>query len=121
MSTLSPEPEPAERRAVDNPATLAIAARIVRVALARQAPVARLTPVEGSRHAGGAITFLVTVDGRRIGLVGDGREWKGTGYGTRHWWACHREDDDTAARWSPGLAFRTRTAALAALLAQDAR
>jgi hypothetical protein len=41
MSALSPEPEPV-RRAVDDPATLAIAARIVRVALAFRTRTAAL-------------------------------------------------------------------------------
>src|SRR5688500_13561135 len=69
-------------------------------------------------HAGGSVTFRVLVDGRWVGWVGDGRERRGHRYGVRRWWACWREDGDTAARWSTGLDYRSRKAALAALVAE---
>lgn len=74
----------------------------------------------GAMHAGGTVTYRVLVDGRWVGWVGDGREWRGWGYGGRRWWACWREDGDAAARWSTGLDYRTRAAALTALLAAAA-
>ena len=67
---------------------------------------------------GGATTYRVLLDNRWIGWVGDGREWTGRGFGGRRWWACWREADDAAARWSTGLDFYRRHAALIALLAQ---
>lgn len=67
-------------------------------------------------HSGGTVTYRVTVAGRWVGWVGDGRAWRGWRYGRRQWWACWREHGDTAARWSTGLAYPTRKAALAALL-----
>jgi hypothetical protein len=71
----------------------------------------------GDTHLGGTVTYVVfTDDDRMIGLLGDGREWRGHRYGGRQWWACWREDGDQAARWnSGGLAYRTRAAALSAL------
>jgi len=68
--------------------------------------LARVTDA-GARHSGGTVSHRVYLGGLWIGWVGVGREWKG--------W---REDGDTAARWSPGLAHRTCTAALAALIEQ---
>lgn len=72
-------------------------------------------------HASGEVTYRVEIDGRPVGWVGDGRPWRGWRHGGRRWWACWREAEDTAARWSSELEFGTRTAALAALLAEVAR
>jgi hypothetical protein len=69
-------------------------------------------------HEGGTVTHRVLLDGRWVGWVGDGRPWRGSTWGGRRWWACWREDGDTGARWSPGLDYLTRTAALAALIEQ---
>jgi hypothetical protein len=72
--------------------------------------------LEGT-HLGGTVTYVVfTDDDRMIGLIGDGRDWRGHRYGGRRWWAAWRQEGDTAARWnSGGLAYRTRAAALSAL------
>lgn len=80
----------------------------------------RLTRETGhdSMHNGGTVSYRVYLDGRWVGWIGDGREWKGWHYGARKWWACWREESDTAARWNPGLTHRTRTDALAALVQQ---
>ena len=67
-------------------------------------------------HGGGTVAYRVLLDGRWIGWTGDGREWCGSHYGGRRWWACWREDGDTAARWSTDLDYRTRASALSALL-----
>jgi hypothetical protein len=66
-------------------------------------------------HAGGSVTYRVYAAGRWVGWVGDGRPWRGWRYGGRKWWACWREDDDTAARWGSDLEYATRSEALAAL------
>ena len=71
--------------------------------------------------AGGEVAYRVELDGRPVGWVGDGRPWRGWRYGGRKWWACWREEGDTAARWSSELEFPIRSAALAALLAEVAR
>jgi len=60
-------------------------------------------------HAGGEVTYRVEIDGR---------PWRGWRRGGRRWWACWREADNTAARWSSELEFGTRSAALAALLTE---
>lgn len=70
------------------------------------------------KHAGGTVTYHVHVGDRRVGWVGDGRPWRGWRFGGRRWWACWREDGDTAARWGTDLDYPTRAAAVAALLAQ---
>jgi hypothetical protein len=73
---------------------------------------------------GGTVTYRVMLDDRWIGWVGDRREWRGSRYGGRQWWACWREDGDTAARWnsfSNSDDYPTRKAALAALLDRKAR
>jgi hypothetical protein len=69
---------------------------------------------------GGTIVYAVLVDGRRVGWVGDERPWRGHRYGQRQWWACWREDDDSAARWNSFDApvMRSRKAALTALTEQ---
>ncbi|HKS46376.1 MAG TPA: hypothetical protein VJT49_14945 [Amycolatopsis sp.] len=72
-------------------------------------------------HTGGEVTYRVEVDGRAVGWVGDGRPWRGHRFGGRRWFACWREDGDTAARWDSGLEYGARSAALAALLAEVAR
>jgi hypothetical protein len=74
-----------------------------------------------SMAAGGTVVYRVTVDGRWIGWVGDQRPWRGWRYGGQFWWACWREEGDTAARWNShddGDGHKTRAAALADLLAQ---
>lgn len=75
-----------------------------------------------SMAGGGTVTYRVTLDGRWVGWVGDERPWRGWRYGGRRWWACWREDGDTAARWN-SFAYSdgghaTRAAALADLVAQ---
>lgn len=70
---------------------------------------------QGPLHSGGTVAYRVHVDGRWVGWVGDGRAWRGWRHGGRRWWACWREDGDTAARWSTDLEYGTRAAALAAL------
>lgn len=71
-------------------------------------------------HAGGSVTYRVHDGARWIGWVGDGRKFTGSGYGARKWWACWREDGDTAARRNPGLRYTTRQAAVDALAAYRA-
>lgn len=69
-------------------------------------------------HAGGTVTYRVHIDGRWVGWVGDGREWRGWRYGQRRWWACWRQEGDTAARWNSDLTHPTRRAALVDLTDQ---
>ncbi|OLT43049.1 hypothetical protein BJF85_02805 [Saccharomonospora sp. CUA-673] len=69
-------------------------------------------------HDGGVVAYRVTLAGRWVGWVGDGAPWRGHGYGGRRWWACWRQDGDTAARWSSELEYPTRARALAALVAR---
>lgn len=69
-------------------------------------------------HGGGTRTYRAYLDGEWVGWVGDGRRFTGTRYGGRKWWACWRQDGDTAARWSSGLAYPTREAAKTALAAE---
>jgi hypothetical protein len=82
--------------------------------------VARLEkdPERTSMALGGTVVYRVVVDDRWIGWVGDMRLWRGWRYGGRKWWACWREDGDTAARWSSfdGRPHVTRAAAFADLL-----
>lgn len=63
----------------------------------------------------GTVVYRVTLDGTWIGWVGDYRDWKGYRYGARRWWACWRQDGDTAARWYSDQ-HSARTAARTALL-----
>ncbi|MDQ3404675.1 MAG: hypothetical protein M3548_15005, partial [Actinomycetota bacterium] len=63
-------------------------------------------------------TYRVLIDGVWVGWVGDGRHWRGWGYGGRRWWSCRRHDGDTAARWNSHLGHTTRASALTALLAE---
>ena len=67
-------------------------------------------------HGGGEVAYRVTVNGRWVGWVGDGREWRGWRFGSRRWWACWREDGDTAARWNSDLVHTSRRAAVDNLL-----
>ncbi len=69
---------------------------------------------------GGSVVYEVRIDGRRVGWVGDVREWKGWRYGGQRWWAAHREDGDTAARWRSELTLDTRRAAVAELIERAA-
>jgi hypothetical protein len=82
------------------------------------APPVRLEaePQDDMRHAGGSVTDRVLLDGRWIGWIGDRREWCGSHYSGRRWWACWREDGDTAARWTIDLGYRTCASAWSALL-----
>lgn len=68
--------------------------------------------------SGGTVAYRVTLNGRWVGWVGDVRPWRGWRYGGTQWWACWREDGDTAARWNSNddQPHRTRAAALAALV-----
>ena len=70
---------------------------------------------------GGSVVYRVMLDERWIGWVGDERPWQGWRFGGRRWWACWREEGDTAARWNTFSDDRertTRAAAVADLLAQ---
>jgi hypothetical protein len=76
----------------------------------------------GSMAGGGTVSYRVALDGRWIGWVGDERTWRGWRYSGRKWWACWREDGDTAARWNShtyedDCGHPTRAAALADLVA----
>lgn len=70
----------------------------------------------GAMAGGGTVTFEVYLDGRWVGWVGDERRFTGVRFAGRRWWACWREDGDTAAR-SNTSGHSTRSAALDALLA----
>lgn len=85
------------------------------------APQLQLEQRDKPMYVGGTTDHRVYLEGRWVGWVGDGREWRGWRYGARRWWACWREDDDTAARWNTGLEHTSRAAALAALLAEITR
>ncbi|SEB43204.1 hypothetical protein SAMN04489727_1692 [Amycolatopsis tolypomycina] len=71
-------------------------------------------------YSGGNVTYRVHDGDCWIGWVGDGRKWLGHKYGARKWWACWREDGDAAARWSTGLRYDSRQAALDGLAAHRA-
>jgi hypothetical protein len=88
------------------------------VAAAVEVGPLRLEREPQEMHAGGSAAYRVLVEDRWVGWVGDGQAWRGWRYGARQWWACWREDGDTAARWSTDLDFATRAAALDALTAQ---
>lgn len=75
---------------------------------------------EDALHTGGSVTYRVYDGDRWVGWVGDGRKFNGSRYTARKWWACWREDGDTAARWSTGLRFDNRAAAVDALAARIA-
>jgi hypothetical protein len=77
----------------------------------------RLVPdTDSGPWLGGTVLYRATLHGRWVGWIGDGRPWRGWGYGGRRWFACWRQDGDNAARWSSELEYPTRTAALTALL-----
>lgn len=79
----------------------------------------RLTARDGERRRGLRV-WIVTVDGRRVGIVGDERLWRGTRWGGLRWWAALRDTDDWSvpARWNTGdEQLRTRAAAVDALVA----
>lgn len=63
-------------------------------------------------HSGGSVTYRVFDGDCWVGWVGDGRKFNGSRYTGRKWWACWREDGDTAARWSTGLRFTSRADAV---------
>jgi transposase len=75
---------------------------------------------EDTLHSGGKVTYRVYDGDRWIGWVGDGRKWQGHRYGAQRWWACWREDGDSAARWSTGLRFAKRQDAVDGLAARIA-
>src|SRR4051794_18826517 len=75
---------------------------------------------EDTLHSGGKVTYRVYDGDRWIGWVGDGRKWQGHRYGAQKWWACWREDGDTAARWSTGPRFAKRQDAVDGLTARIA-
>jgi hypothetical protein len=79
-------------------------------------PIVCLERTDTALHSGGTVAYRVLVAGRWVGWVGDGRPWRGWRFGGRRWWACWREDGDTAARWGTDLVHPTRRIALAALL-----
>jgi hypothetical protein len=82
------------------------------------APAVRLVrePL-GPLHGHGTVTWQVHVGGRWVGWVGDARDWTGYGFAGRYWWACWRQDGDTAAR-DNRYHVSTRRAALAWLIIQ---
>lgn len=65
---------------------------------------------------GGTVTFKVVHEGTWIGWVGDGRSFNGSRYGARKWWACWRQEGDTAARWCSDLEYTSKKRALVALM-----
>lgn len=69
---------------------------------------------------GGTVTFKVVHEGTWIGWVGDGRKFNGSTFGARKWFACWRQDGDTAARWCSELEFTSKKRALVALMRQVA-
>lgn len=69
-------------------------------------------------HSGGKVTYRVYDGDRWIGWVGDGRRWGGSRYKAQQWWACWREDGDTAARWNSGLRYAKRQDAVDGLAAR---
>lgn len=75
---------------------------------------------DDSLHSGGKVTYRVYDGDRWIGWVGDGRKWRGHGYGAQQWWACWREDGDAAARWNSGLRYAKRSEAVDGLAARIA-
>lgn len=80
--------------------------------------VIKLEIDNSSNHTGGTVRYRVHLDGEWIGYVGDGREWRGSRYGGRRWWAAWRQDGDAYARWNTGgITCSTRTEALSDLLA----
>ncbi|MFC9966363.1 hypothetical protein ACFVH4_19210 [Nocardia ignorata] len=82
----------------------------------------KLTAADVNHSSPDAKSFAVHLDGQWIGWVGTARAWRGSRFGALKWWACWREDGDTAARWSSEpTAHPTRKAAIAALLAERTR
>lgn len=72
----------------------------------------------GAMAGGGTVSYTVELDGRWVGWVGDERAWLGHRHGGRRWWACWREDGDSAARWNTGdTVHPSRASALEALIA----
>lgn len=76
-----------------------------------------LTRTSAPMMSGGTVAYTVHLDGLWLGWVGDGRDWTGSGFGGRYWWACWRETGDTAARWCSDPVHRTRRDALIDLFA----
>lgn len=82
-------------------------------------PQIRLTARDDERRPGLRV-WIVTVDGRRVGIVGDDRPWRGSRWGGLRWWAALRDTDDWSvpAAWNTGdEQLRTRAAAVDALVA----
>lgn len=77
-----------------------------------------LTRVDEPLHASGDTAYAVTVDGSRVGYVGDYRPWRGDRWGARRWVAVHNPTGAPGdAQWE-SEGHRSRKAALAALLAR---
>ncbi|MCF7550950.1 hypothetical protein [Pseudonocardia sp. WMMC193] len=84
------------------------------------APKVRLLPRDGETRIGLRV-WIVEVDGRPVGIVGDERPWRGWRFGSLRWWAALRDTEDRtkAADWNTGeVSLTTRKAALDALLAE---
>ena len=82
-----------------------------------------LRPRDDERRRGLRV-WIVAVDGRDVGIVGDTLPWRGHRFGALQWWAALRDTSDwsVAATWSTGdQNVRTRTAAVTTLLDQLAR
>lgn len=67
---------------------------------------------------GGTVTLKVVHEGTWIGWIGDGRKFNGSTFGARKWFACWRQEGDTAARWCSELEFTSKKRALVALVRQ---
>ncbi|MGW9307780.1 hypothetical protein ACWGPQ_07190 [Saccharomonospora azurea] len=79
----------------------------------------RIALVRGDAlDATGSIAYSVAVDGLPVGYVGDSRELGRAGRLVRRWFACLSLPGDpaTVPLWDSGTAYRTRAAAVAALV-----
>lgn len=102
----------------------AVTAAVDELAEPRQAPKVRLVARDAESRPGLRV-WIVQVDGRPVGILGDERPWRGWRFGSLRWWAALRDTEDRTkpAEWNTGPeSLPTRKAALAALLAElDAR